>query len=170
VGTALARNGLGLVYGGGRAGLMGILADAALDAGGRVVGIIPASLDKKELTHGGLTELHVVHGMHERKAMMAERSSGFLVLPGGIGTLEEFFEVLTWSALGLHRKPIGLLNVEGYFDPLLALLDHIAGERFIRSKYLEALVISDDPEQLAAELLDHRPPPVSRRWIDLDGT
>jgi uncharacterized protein (TIGR00730 family) len=170
VGTALAQQGIGLVYGGGRVGLMGILADAALEAGGRVVGVIPASLDRKELTHRGVTELHIVGGMHERKALMAEKSDGFLMLPGGVGTLEEFFEVLTWAALGLHRKPIGILNVDGYFDPLLELLDHIAGERFVRSRYLEVLLISDRPEELATRLLDHVPPQISPRWIDPDET
>lgn len=168
VGTALARHHLGIVYGGGQVGLMGILANAALAEGGRVVGIIPSQLDKKEVTHPGLSELHVVDGMHERKALMAQKSSAFLVLPGGIGTFEEFFEVFTWYSLGLHSKPIGLLNVEGYFDPLLAMLDHTVGERFVRSRYLEALVISDQPESLPAELLNHVPPHVGHKWLDLD--
>ena len=147
---------------------MGILADAALGEGGRVIGVIPSQLDKKELTHTGLSELHVVDGMHERKALMAERASAFLILPGGIGTFEEFFEVFTWYALGLHRKPIGILNVRGYFDPLLAMLDHTAGERFVRSRYLDALVVSDQPEALAIEILDHVPPHVGHKWLDLD--
>lgn len=168
VGTTLSRHRLGLVYGGGRVGLMGVLADAALAGGGRVVGIIPSQLDKKEVVHTGLSELHVVDGMHERKALMAQKSSAFLILPGGIGTLEEFFEVFTWYALGLHTKPIGLLNVSGYFDPLLAMLDHTAGERFVRSRHLEALVVSDQPEAIATDLLDHVPPHVGRRWLDFD--
>lgn len=168
VGTTLARQHLGIVYGGGQVGLMGVLADAALAEGGRVVGIIPSQLDKKEIAHRGLSELHVVNGMHERKALMAEKSSAFLVLPGGIGTFEEFFEVFTWYALGLHQKPIGVLNVEGYFDPLLAMLDHTAGERFVRSRYLDALVVSEQPETLVAHLLDHVPPPVGQKWLDLD--
>lgn len=168
VGATLARHHLGIVYGGGQVGLMGTVADAALAEGGRVVGIIPAQLDKKEIAHRGLSELHVVNGMHERKALMAEKSSAFLVLPGGIGTFEEFFEVFTWYTLGLHQKPIGVLNVDGYFDPLLAMLDHTAGERFVRARYLDALVVSEHPESLAAHLLDHVPPPVGQKWLDLD--
>ncbi len=124
MGATLAKEGLGLVYGGGRVGLMGVVADAALAEGGRVVGVIPDPLAVKELAHTGLTELHVVAGMHERKALMARLSAGFLTLPGGIGTFEEFFEILSWAALGLHRKPIGILNVDGYFDPLLTMLEH----------------------------------------------
>lgn len=170
VGVALARAGLGLVYGGGRVGLMGVVADAALAEGGRVVGIIPDPLAQKEIAHDGLTEQIVVPGMHERKAMMARRSAGFLMLPGGIGTLEEFFEILTWAALGLHRKPIGLLNVGGYFDPLLRLLQHGVAEGFIRERHLALLWISEEPESLAAGLLAHEPPPPSPVWIDPDET
>ena len=170
VGATLARAGLGLVYGGGRVGLMGVVADAALAAGGRVVGVIPEPLALKEVAHAALTELHVVPGMHERKALMARRSAGFLVLPGGIGTLEEFFEILTWAALGLHNKPIGLVNVGGYFDPLLRLLEHGVAEGFVRDSHLALLLVSDDPEALAAGLLGHRPPPPGPVWIDLDQT
>jgi uncharacterized protein (TIGR00730 family) len=170
VGAALARAGLGLVYGGGRVGLMGAVADAALAAGGRVVGVIPDPLAQKEIAHDGLTELHVVPGMHERKALMARRSAGFLMLPGGIGTLEEFFEILTWAALGLHNKPIGLLNVGGYFDPLLRLLEHGVAEGFIRDQHLALLLVSQDPEDLTTGLLTHRPPPPGPVWIDVDET
>jgi uncharacterized protein (TIGR00730 family) len=170
VGVALAQAGLGLVYGGGRVGLMGIVADAALAAGGRVVGVIPDALARKEIAHDGLTELHVVPGMHERKAQMALRSAGFLMLPGGIGTLEEFFEILTWAALGLHNKPIGLLNVSGYFDPLLRMLEHGVAEGFIRDRHLALLLVSGDSEALAAGLLSHRPPPPGPALIDLDET
>lgn len=170
VGSTLARRRLGLVYGGGRVGLMGTVADAALAEGGRVVGIIPDPLATKEIAHDGLTELIVVPGMHERKAMMTERSSGFLTLPGGVGTFEEFFEILTWAVLGLHRKPVGLLNVEGYFDPLFALLDHAVAERFVRPEHLALLVVSNEPEQIAADLLGHVPPPPGPKWIDLDET
>lgn len=169
LGSALARAGLGLVYGGGRVGIMGIVADAVLAEGGRVIGVIPKALATKELAHDGLTELHVVSGMHERKAMMAERAAGFLTLPGGIGTYEEFFEILTWGALGLHRKPLGILNVEGYFNPLLALLHHAVSERFTRDDHLAELVVSDDPETIARDLLSHVPPP-ARRWIEIDET
>jgi uncharacterized protein (TIGR00730 family) len=170
VGTALAGHGLGLVYGGGRVGLMGVVADAVLAAGGRAVGVIPEALAGKEVAHAGLTELHVVAGMHERKAMMAARSAGFLMLPGGIGTFEEFFEVLTWAALGLHARPIGLLNVEGYFDPLLALLDHAAAERFVRPEQLAPLAVSDRPEAIVADLLAHPTPPAGPRWLNLGQT
>src|SRR4051794_7921163 len=170
LGTALARNGLGVVYGGGRVGLMGIVADAALAAGGRVVGVIPDPLATREVAHGGLTELHVVPGMHERKALMAGRSAGFLTLPGGIGTFEEFFEILSWAALGLHNKPIGLLNVDGYFGPLLRLLEHGVAEGFIRDRHLALLLVSEDPEALATGLLTHAPPPPGPVWIDPDET
>ena len=122
LGTILARRGLGLVYGGGRVGLMGVIADAVLNGGGRVVGVIPEALASKEVAHDGLTELHVVADMHQRKALLARRADAFLTLPGGIGTFEEFFETLSWAALALHHKPMGVLNVAGYFDPLLALL------------------------------------------------
>jgi hypothetical protein len=158
VGTALGRREIGLVYGGGRTGLMGVVADSVLAAGGRVVGVIPEHLAGPELAHGGLTELHVVNGMHERKALMARLASGFLTLPGGVGTYEEFFEILTWSALGLHAKPIGVLNVAGYFDPLLGLLDRAVAERFVRPTHLDLIHVSDDPETIAADLLMRTPP------------
>jgi uncharacterized protein (TIGR00730 family) len=153
VGLALGERGLGLVYGGGRRGLMGVVADAVLEAGGQVVGVIPDPLATVEQTHDGLTELHVVPGMHERKALMARLASGFLTLPGGIGTYEEFFETLTWAAIGLHAKPIGLLNVHGYFDPLLRLLEHAVAEQFVNPAHLDLLHVSSDPETLATDLL-----------------
>ncbi len=137
---------------------MGVVADAVLAAGGRVVGVIPAHLAGPELAHGGLTELHVVDGMHERKALMARLASGFLTLPGGVGTYEEFFEILTWAALGLHAKPIGVLDVAGYFDPLLRLLEHAVAERFVRPSHLDLIHVSDDPEAIAADLLLRTPP------------
>jgi uncharacterized protein (TIGR00730 family) len=168
IGTTLARHGLGLVYGGGRVGLMGVVADAALAAGGRVIGVIPEPLATKELAHTGLTELRVVRTMHERKALMAELSAGFLALPGGVGTFEEFFEIVTWAVLGLHRKPVGLLNVEGYYDPLRALLDHAVAERFVRPEHRALVVVSDQPEALAADLLTVTPPSPGPRWIDLN--
>jgi uncharacterized protein (TIGR00730 family) len=168
VGAALAGHGLGLVYGGGRVGLMGVVADAALAGGGRVVGIIPEPLATEEVAHDGLDELFVVPGMHERKALMAARAAGFLMLPGGIGTLEEFFEIVTWAALGLHRKPIGILNVEGYFDPLLALLDHAVAERFARPENVAALLISSDPEAIVAGLLGRDVPPAGPKRLDAD--
>ncbi len=167
VGLALAAHGLGLVYGGGRIGLMGALADATLAAGGRVVGVIPEPLTLKELAHEGCTELIVVPGMHERKALMAQRATAFLAMPGGVGTFEEFFEILTWAVLGLHGKPIGLLNVSGYFDPLLGLLDHAVVERFVRPEHLQRLLVSDDPDDLVARLPAFTSPPSGPKWIDL---
>lgn len=170
VGEALAGAGMGLVYGGGRVGLMGVVADAALAAGGRVVGVIPEPLATRELAHDGLTELHVVRTMHERKALMAERSGGFLALPGGVGTFEEFFEVLTWAMLGLHRKPVGLLDVEGYYGPMLAMLDQAVAERFLLPEHRALVVASDRPEELATTLLSVQPPPPGPKWIDLEQT
>ena len=168
IGRAIAGKGFGLVYGGGRVGLMGVVADAVLDAGGPVIGVIPESLARDEVAHDTLTELHVVPGMHERKALMAGRASGFLTLPGGIGTYEEFFETLTWAALGLHAKPIGVLNVEGYFDPLIAMLEHGVTERFIRPAHLDLVHITSDPESLADQLLAHAPPAPGPLWVDLE--
>lgn len=157
VGTILARRGLGLVYGGGQVGLMGIVADAVLDAGGPAVSVIPEALASKEVAHHGLTELQVVADMHERKALMARRADAFLTLPGGIGTFEEFFETLSWAGLKLHQKPMGLLNVAGYFDPLLALLDHAVAARFVREASLDLLVVSADPEAVIEELARRTP-------------
>jgi uncharacterized protein (TIGR00730 family) len=158
VGAALARRGIGLVYGGGQVGLMGVVADAALAEGGRVVGVIPDPLATKEVAHAGLTELHVVPGMHERKALMSRLSDGFLTLPGGIGTYEEFFEILTWFALGLHPKPLGLLDVDGYFGPLRALLAHGVDEKFIHPRHVDVLVLSDHPESLVDAIVPRLSP------------
>ncbi|HZW33479.1 MAG TPA: TIGR00730 family Rossman fold protein [Isosphaeraceae bacterium] len=166
LGRALARLGLGLVYGGGRVGLMGIVADAVLGSGGQAIGVIPEALANEEVAHNGLTELHVVADMHQRKALMARRADAFLTLPGGIGTFEEFFETLSWAALGLHRKPIGILNVAGYFDPLLSLLDHAVTERFLRPEVLNLLLVSTDPEALVVELRDRAPAIGPRQRID----
>ncbi|CAN5911298.1 TIGR00730 family Rossman fold protein [soil metagenome] len=171
VGRLLAEAGLGLVYGGGRVGLMGELADACLASGGRVVGVIPEPLSHKEIAHNGLTELHVVSGMHERKALMASMASAFLTLPGGIGTLEEFFEILTWAALGLHNKPIGILNAGGYYDPLLDLLEHARAGGFVRPEHLASLRVSRDVEPLINGLFEAPPPPPPRQqWIRLEET
>ena len=168
LGRALAHQGLGLVYGGGRVGLMGIVADAVLESGGQAIGVIPEALASQEVAHDGLTELHVVADMHQRKALMARRADAFLTLPGGIGTFEEFFETLSWAALGLHRKPLGILNVAGYFDPLLALLDHAVAERFLRPEVLSLLVVSTDPEALVADLSDRAPQTGPRQRIDFE--
>jgi uncharacterized protein (TIGR00730 family) len=170
VGETLVRHEVDLVYGGGRVGLMGVVADAVLEAGGRAIGVIPDPLATKEVAHDRLTELHVVSGMHERKALMATKSSAFLTLPGGIGTFEEFFEILSWGALGIHQKPIGILNVDGYFDPLIALLEHGIAEQFIRSGSLHSLIVSDNPDTLIGNLLAYVPPAVGPRWIKLEET
>jgi uncharacterized protein (TIGR00730 family) len=168
VGRALARHGVGLVYGGGRVGLMGILADAVLGDGGRAIGVIPEPLATREIAHDGLTEQHIVTDMHERKALMARHSSAFLTLPGGIGTFEEFFETLSWAALGLHHKPMGVLNVAGYFDPLLALLNHGVSERFVRSEHLELVLVTSDAEAVVSDLLARVPTASDRERSDFE--
>lgn len=160
----LARRQIDIVYGGGNVGLMGVVADAALAAGGRVIGVIPRGLVTRELAHGRLTELHVVDSMHARKALMADLSDGFLALPGGFGTLEEFCEVVTWTQLGIHRKPCGLLNVAGYYDGLLAFLAHALREEFLRPTHFEIVVAGDDAEQLVDRMLAWQPPFVTH-WI-----
>jgi uncharacterized protein (TIGR00730 family) len=151
-GAALAGRGLGLVYGGGRVGLMGAVADAALAGGGEVVGVIPQELVDRELAHGGLTELRVVGSLHERKALMSELSDAFVALPGGFGTLDELFEQLTWSQLGLHAKPIGLLDVAGYWRPLIELARHATGEGFVRESDLAAIAVATDADGLLDRL------------------
>lgn len=165
LGEALARRRIGLVYGGGGIGLMGVIADAALAAGGEVIGVIPGALEGRELAHGKLTKLLVVGSMHERKAKMAELSDAFVALPGGLGTLEELAEVLTWAQLGLHRKPCALLDVGGYWQPLTALLDHAVAERFVRPEHRAMLLVDDDPEAILDRLSSYRPPAVEK-WID----
>lgn len=161
----LVSRGIEVVYGGGKVGMMGVLADAALAAGGKVIGVIPKALLAKEVAHAGLTELRVVASMHERKAMMAELSDGFIALPGGLGTLEEFFEVLTWAQLGLHAKPCGLLNVSGYYDRLLGFLDLTVEERFVRTQHRGLVITSTSPADLLEQLAAYEPPHVEK-WID----
>ena len=151
-GVAAARRGLGVVYGGGRVGLMGALAEGALGAGGEVIGVIPQELVDRELAHEGLSELHVVGSLHERKAMMAELSDAFVALPGGFGTLDELMEQLTWSQLGLHAKPVGLLDVEDYWRPLIALARHATQEGFVRESDLAAIAVAADAESLLDRL------------------
>ncbi len=168
VGAAIARDGLGLVYGGGRVGLMGVVADAALEAGGYVLGVIPEALAGREIAHGSLSELVLVASMHERKALMAERSRGFLALPGGLGTFEEFFEIVTWAVLGIHRKPIGLLNVDGYYDPLIRLIDHATDEGFVRPEHRDLILLSDDPDNIVSRLVSTVPPSPGPIWIGPD--
>ena len=148
MGWLLALRGYGLVYGGGHVGLMGVIADAVLASGGEVIGVIPESMVARELAHTGVTHLHVVPGMHDRKARMATLADAFIALPGGYGTFEELFEVITWAQIGLHRKPIGLLNVAGYFDALRALVEHAITEGFIRSEHRRLLTIADAPATL----------------------
>ena len=148
LGRSLAERRIGLVYGGASVGLMGILADAVLHAGGSVVGVIPQALAKQEVVHDGLTALRIVGSMHERKAVMADLSDGFIALPGGMGTLDELFEMVTWAQLGLHRKPCGLLDVEGYFAPLLAFLDHAVKERFVKETHRALLLVAAEPQVL----------------------
>lgn len=167
VGNLLAVSGRTLVYGGGRVGLMGNAADGSLAAGGRVIGVIPRSLVEKELAHAGLTELRVVPSMHERKAIMAELSDGFLVLPGGIGTLEEFFEIWTWAQLGMHAKPIGLLDVAGFYSPMLRFIDQLVEQKFVRTEHRELLLVSPDAGDLLTRMASHRSPYVPK-WIDDD--
>ncbi|GEM_PF-22936 len=168
VGDEIARQGMGLVFGGGKIGLMGTVADAVLAGGGPVVGVIPDVLMTKELAHENVTKLEVVSSMHERKARMAELASGFLTLPGGIGTFEEFFEIVTWAVLGIHQKPIGLLNVDGYFDPILRLLGHAVEEKFLRPQHLDLILVGEDPAALVSQLASHRPPSVGPLWLDLN--
>jgi uncharacterized protein (TIGR00730 family) len=163
LGAALATRGVRLVYGGGRVGIMGEVADAVLSAGGEAVGVIPRALVEREVGHTGLTELRVVESMHERKALMAELSDGFAALPGGIGTMEELFEVWTWGQLGLHRKPYALLDVEGYYRPLTAFLDHMVEEGFLPEGHRAMLLVESDPERMLERLADLRPPRVPRR-------
>ena len=165
LGGLLAGRQLELVFGAGHVGLMGVLADAVLRAGGRAVGVIPQALVDRELAHAGLSELRVVGTMHQRKALMEELSDGFVALPGGYGTLDELFEILTWSQLGLHGKPIGLLNVAGYFDPLLAWVDHAVAEAFIRPKHRQLLLTADTPEGLLDRLTAYRAGENPPKWI-----
>jgi uncharacterized protein (TIGR00730 family) len=148
LGRLLAQRGLGLVYGGASVGLMGAVADGALAAGGEVIGVIPRQLVQREIAHAGLSDLREVTTMHERKALMAELSDAVVALPGGTGTLDELFELFTWSQLGLHRMPIGLLDVAGYWQPLLAMLDHMVKERLLRAEHRNTLLVSDEPAAL----------------------
>ncbi len=164
LGRTLAERGTTLVYGGGHVGLMGVVADAALGAGGEVIGVMPRSLVDREIGHTNLTKLHVVRSMHERKALMSELSEGFIALPGGNGTLEEFFEVLTWAQLGEHAKPCGLLNVAGYYDPLLAVFDQMVDRAFLKREHREIVLVEEDPSSLL-ERFEGYEPPTTIKWI-----
>ena len=163
--TELAARGIDVVYGGGNVGLMGIVADAALAAGGRVIGVIPHALVTRELAHQGLSEIHVVDSMHERKALMSSLSDGFIALPGGFGTLEEFCEAVTWTQLGVHAKPCGLLNVAGFYDGLLAFLEHALDEEFLRPTHREIVVSDADPIRLIDRVIAWQPPLIAK-WIE----
>jgi uncharacterized protein (TIGR00730 family) len=169
VGRELAQRGMRLVYGGGKVGMMGAVADGALGAGGDVVGVIPQQIFDLEIGHEGLADLRVVGSMHERKALMADLADAFVALPGGIGTFEELFEVFTWAQLGLHQKPLGLLDVAGYYGPLEAMLDHAVEQRFLRTETRAMLVRDDSLDGLLERFADWQPAP-GARWIDRAGS
>ncbi|KPK19290.1 MAG: LOG family protein [Betaproteobacteria bacterium SG8_41] len=162
--AAMVRRGLRLVYGGGSIGLMGVLGDAVLAAGGHVIGVTPRRLLERELVHTGLTELHIVETMNERKALMAQLSDAFIALPGGMGTLDELFEMLTWTQLGFHRKPCGVLDAGNYFDRLMAFLDHAVAERFVMPEHRSMLIAEVDSDRLL-ERLANEPPPAASKWV-----
>lgn len=164
LGTEMGKRGMRLIYGGASVGLMGVVADAVLEAGGEVVGVIPESLMQKELAHPGVTELVVTRSMHERKTVMADRADGFIALPGGIGTFEELFEIWTWAQLGFHRKPCGILNVAGYYDKLLAFLDHARDEGLLAPSVRAVLQVANAPDELLELFADWQPPDVDR-WL-----
>jgi uncharacterized protein (TIGR00730 family) len=167
LGQELAARGLGLVYGGASVGLMGVLADAVLAGGGEAIGVIPRGLFKREVAHKGLTELHEVDSMHERKALMADLADGFIALPGGYGTFDELFEIITWAQLGLHSKPIGLLDVAGYFTPLLALITHASHEGFIPAVHIDIVIHEEAPAALIERLATHQPAITRNIWSEL---
>lgn len=167
LGAELARRGIGLVYGGGKVGLMGVLADAVLAAGGEVTGVIPDHLRAKEVGHDGLTELLVVGSMHERKLAMADRSDGFVALPGGVGTFEELLEVLTWTQLGIHHKPVGVVDVAGFYAPLLSLLDSTVAAGFLREGHRDILQSATQPADLLDRLAAWKPVDVAK-WLELE--
>jgi uncharacterized protein (TIGR00730 family) len=169
LGAVLADRGIGLVYGGGNVGLMGVIADAVMAHGGEVIGVIPRSLADREIAHAGITDLRVVDSMHARKAMMAELADAFIAMPGGVGTFEEFFEVVTWTQLGLHRKPCGLLNVSGFYAPLAAFIDQAVTEGFIKPVHRAAIVVDSDPVRLLDTLGTIELPSVPK-WIDRSET
>jgi len=166
----LVRRQIGVVYGGGSIGLMGVLADTVLELGGEVIGVIPKGLASRELLHTGVTEIRLVDSMHERKATMASLADAFVALPGGLGTLEEMLETLTWSQLGIQRKPVGLLNVRGYWDALLRLLAHAVQEGFVRREYLGLLLTAATPGELLDQVATWRPPALPGAWLDASRT
>ena len=169
LGRTLAEANVRLIFGGGHVGLMGVVSNAALEAGGEVIGVIPKSLVERELAHAALTDLRIVGSMHERKAMMSGLSEGFIALPGGTGTLEEFFEVLTWAQLGEHEKPCGLLNVAGYYIPLLAVFDQMVEKGFLSESNRALVLIESEPEKLLQRLGEYQPPKRAK-WLDASET
>jgi len=165
LGRTLATRGIGLVYGGASVGLMGAVANAVIAAGGETVGVIPRGLAAKEIAHEGLTELRVVETMHERKAMMAELSDGFIALPGGFGTFDELFEIVTWAQIGIHRKPVALLDTEGYFQPLRALVRRAVEEGFALPEHADLFLFDGDPDRLLASMSTYAPPALGPKWM-----
>jgi uncharacterized protein (TIGR00730 family) len=170
LGALLVERGITLVYGGASLGLMGRLADTVLSEGGEAIGVMPRALVEREIAHLGLTDLHVVDSMHARKALMAELADAFIALPGGLGTLDELFEIYTWGQLGLHSKPCGLLNVEGYYDGLVGFLDQAVRERFVREAHRDMLVVEEEPAAMLDRLQGFDPAAVTPKWIDREET
>lgn len=168
LGGTIAARGMGIVYGGASIGLMGAVADACLDAGGSVIGVMPKALADLEIAHNGLTEQHIVATMHERKALMADMSDGFLALPGGLGTLDELFEIWTWAQLGEHQKPVAILNVNGFFDPLLAYLDHVVEEGFIKPAHRDMLIVHETADEVLDAMTSYDPPSVAKIISEFD--
>jgi len=166
LGMLLVQNGITLVFGGATVGLMGRIADTVVSEGGEAIGVIPQALVDREIAHLGLTDLHVVDTMHERKQRMADLSDAFVALPGGLGTLDELFEIYTWGQLGMHRKPIGLMNVEGYFDGLVGFLEHAVAERFVREDHRDMLIIEEEPTPMLERLQSFDPASLTPKWID----
>jgi uncharacterized protein (TIGR00730 family) len=169
MGRVLVARGLTLIFGGGRTGLMGAVADAALQAGGEVIGIMPRQFNTPVLAHTGLSQMILVDSMHQRKARMAEMGDAFVALPGGFGTLEELFEILTWAQIGMHRKPIGVLNVEGYYDPLLAMIEQARRQGFIYAEHRGLIVCESTPTAVLDGLAAYAPPEGLERWVERDG-
>ncbi|WP_214767028.1 MULTISPECIES: TIGR00730 family Rossman fold protein [unclassified Exiguobacterium] len=169
LGTVLAKQDYGLVYGGSRVGTMGAVADAILSANGQAIGVLPHFLQEKEIAHPNLTELHLVDSMHDRKAKMAELADGFIILPGGPGTMEEFFEVFTWAQLGLHEKPCGILNIDGYYDPLIALFEQMETQGFIIPEHAAMLLVESTPEALLERFRQYEAPHV-KSYLNTDQT
>lgn len=169
-GKELAKRGITLVYGGASVGVMGAVADAVMEEGGKVIGVMPGFLDQREISHKNLTELIVVESMHERKAKMADLADGFVALPGGPGTLEEFFEIFTWAQLGLHQKPCGLLNINNYYDPLVELFNHMTREQFLHEKYRSMAIVETEPVQLIESFNTYEPPAVKTYINNKDQT